>query len=155
MTPSPPVFILSHFFTSAFVNDFGIDVLWWLHHCLEGLSSNVPSFSATYFGETFLQNYICLDFPSFSVNPRRHKFYWGIHMILVHATFSKISISMRSNSENYRHAGLFSYHFVFDVHELSASFSVSILSCIVDGRIVQKWSQNCSGDRYFSRPSRA
>ena len=66
-------------------------------------------------------------FPSFSANPRRHVFCWGIRIILVHAPFSTtLFFVMRSNSENYRNGGLFSHHCSSMFMICSAPISVSV-----------------------------
>ena len=83
--------------------------------------------------------YFGWGFPSFSANTRRPVFYCVNRMILVHAPFSENSIFMRSNSENYRNAGLFSYHCSSIFITFSESISVSICSLFFDGRWLPKW----------------
>ena len=102
-----------------------------LHYLLNGFSPNVPSFFATYCWKMFLHNFIMFYFPSFSARPRRHVFYLGICMVLVHTHFSKTSIFMRSNFEHYQKAGLFSHHFSSMLMIISASISVTIVHRIV------------------------
>ena len=111
VTSSHPRFRFSQTFCYInFRNDFRIGFSLLFDHLLDGFTPNVPSFFATYVLKIFLQMLIFVCFPSFSANPRRHEFYCGVRMILVHAPFSKTMVFMRSNSESYRKSGLFSHY---------------------------------------------
>ena len=116
---------------------------------LEGVSPNVTSFFATYFWKNFLQMFILVCFPSFSAKPRRHEFYCRNLMILVYAPFSENSISMRSNSKNYRNASVFSHH----LFSMFMTFSASILASIFDGRLLHKWTVSVRTCLPFLQPS--
>ena len=99
------------------MNDFEIDCSCFLHQLLEDVSPNVPSFFATYFWKMFLQNFIIVDFPSFSANPRRHVFYLGFRMILIHAPLSSTSIFHEKQFRKLSKCRSVFESLFFDVHD--------------------------------------
>ena len=68
-TRRTPFSLFRTFFTSNFVNEFGIDFSLFLHDLLEGCSPNVPSFFATYFENIFLHKFIFCCIHCFSAKP--------------------------------------------------------------------------------------
>ena len=91
-TVAPRFRFFGLFVTSNFVNDVGIGFSWFGHYFLEGFLLIYLPFSLPIVWKKILQSLIFVCFPSFSANPRRHAFYLGIRMILVHAPFSKTLI---------------------------------------------------------------
>ena len=79
------------------------------------------------------------------------EFAWFSYMHL----FQKLGFFMRSNSENYRNAGLFSHHFSSMFMTFSASISASICSSIFDGKWLPKWFTKLTCGGPYSRPSSA
>ena len=113
-----------------------------LHHLLEGFSPNVPSFFATYCWTKILTDFhILFAFLLFRWTLGDTYSIWDFVWFSYMHLFPKTRNVMRSNSENYGKTYIFA-SFFFDVHELSASISVSICSTIFDGKMASTMVPN-------------
>ena len=140
MIPSPPrCHFFTHSVTSTFVRIFGIDFSWFGHQLLESVSPNVPSFFATYLGKNFLQNFIFISLSFFFGKPLATRILLGnSYDSRTCNFFQKLRLFMRSNSENYRNAGLFSDQFSLIFMQISKWISASICSSICYGNWLPK-----------------
>ena len=139
---APSLSLCRTFFTSNFVNDFGMVAASFVGR----LFSYCTFLFRDLFWENFLTDFQLCLLPFFFGEPSATLILPGNSYDSRPCTFFQtLRIFMRSHSENYRKAGLFSHHFSSMFMTFRASISVSIFSLILDGKWFQNWDKNVTG----------